>query len=375
MGNDRGPSQPEGHRLAFELANWVPKADREALPIYTAVGRLAPERGELLAAFDHIPLERNHPGLLFGAVHYLLLEGAQHPLAEVFPTVRWFRGMDEPAAPLGTEEGVARFFDFLGRFTDQVRSTMETHEVQTNEVGRLAYLSPAIAEAQLELGHPGVLVDLGCSAGLNLAPHLATTTYVAADGSELVVGDQGSSLQLRSELRGSGSPGGAQAPSHALGIDLQPVHLAVGDAARWLLALTWAEDLARFQRTSAAIAAQREASVPPELVAASMVEVDEVLAGRFGEEPVVVVNSWSAAYLSREEQEALTASVQRLAATRPVRWVVAEHPKTVPGIPVEPLELSEPGATAIFLLDPATPSSCRLLGETHPHGRWLRWEA
>ena len=371
--NARQPTnyaQAEGHRLAFELANWVPKADREQLPIYTAVGRLAAESPELLATYDAVEPSRRHPGLLFGAVHYLLLEGADHPLADHLASVRWYRGRED-AAPLG--DPVEAFCDFLKAFSGPVQATMATHEVQTNEVGRLAYLSPAIAVAQAELGDAAVLVDLGCSAGLNLAPHLATTTYVEANGDERLVGNPANRLQLRSKLHGSGSPAAAAAPQHALGIDLRPVDLRQGDAARWLLALTWAEDLPRFQRTASAIEALIEQPIPPQLVAASMTEVEGVVGPRFGDAPVVVVNSWSAAYLNEAEQQQLSASIAELASTRPVRWVVAEHPKAVPGLPIDHSALPTNGSTGVYLLNPAEPAKARRLAEAHPHGRWVHW--
>ena len=363
------------NRFAFALANWVPKDDQEMLPIYTEVGRIAAESPELFAAFDHVSETRNLPGLLFGAVHYLLLEGAEHPLADYFPSVCWWRDRNAVLVPGDTADGAQAFLSFLKDFADPIHTVMASHEVQTNEVGRCSYLAGAVAQAQRELGDPSLLVDLGCSAGLNLNLHHSATVFACEDGSEILVGEAHSPLQLRAELHGPSVPTAPLAPHASLGIDLRPIDLSQGDAARWLLALVWAEDLERFQRSAAAINAFLQTEPKPEMITASMLEIDRILETRYEDHPVIVMNSWSAAYLSTEDQQELTAAMQRLAEQRPARWIIAEHPKAVPGLPVAPQALQWPGRTAIDLVDPSSGELGRRLGEGHPHGRWLHWES
>ena len=57
----------------------------------------------------------------------------------------------------------------LARWPD-VRGTVLRRSTQTNEVGRLATLLPAFAEAEGRSGRPLALLEVGASAGLCLVP-------------------------------------------------------------------------------------------------------------------------------------------------------------------------------------------------------------
>ena len=79
--------------------------------------------------------------------------------------------------------------------------TATRRQTQTNETGRCAVLYPAVAEAAARLDASRIaLIDVGCSAGLNLNVDAYAVTYTP---SEHTVGDASSSVQLRCEERGA----------------------------------------------------------------------------------------------------------------------------------------------------------------------------
>ena len=119
---------------------------------------------------------------------------------------------------------------------------LATRKVQTNEVSRsVAWLWPT----SLIPARPIVLVDVGCSAGLNLV----------ADGLELSwTGEDGETLELR--------------PPRVLeriGFDRSPIDITRDDEATWLQACIWPGEHARLRRLEQAIRVFREHAPPPRI--------------------------------------------------------------------------------------------------------------
>ena len=76
--------------------------------------------------------------------------------------------------------------------TDSVVAIAVRRQTRTNETGRCAVLYPAIAEAARRVGANAVgLIDVGCSAGLNLNVDRVGITY--SNGQSL--GDPSSAVQ------------------------------------------------------------------------------------------------------------------------------------------------------------------------------------
>jgi hypothetical protein len=89
------------------------------------------------------------------AVHYLILGGADHPLAAVYAGTS-----HADAGPL--------FVDFCMAHRAQILELLASRHTHTNEVGRSALLGCALTQAAARVGERLALVDVGCSAGLNL---------------------------------------------------------------------------------------------------------------------------------------------------------------------------------------------------------------
>jgi hypothetical protein len=181
------------------------------------------------------------PNVFFAAVQYLLMTGSQDaPLRHFYPNL--------VADPLPSSGAWPAFRAFCLERRSAIHQLITTRYVQTNEPARSSYLLPAFHVAhQLGDGRPLALIEVGCSAGLNLC--FDCFTYHSADG--LRYGAPESTLTLDVELRGHRRPNLPHAPTpiaRRIGIDLQPIRLADRDQTRWLEALVWPEQHERRQQ-------------------------------------------------------------------------------------------------------------------------------
>src|SRR5215467_5656318 len=154
--------------------------------------------------------------------------------------------------------------------TDSVVAIVAHRKTRPSEGGRCAVLYPAIAEAAHRVGANAVgLIDVGCSAGLNLSVDRVGITY--SNGQSL--GDPSSPVQLSSSIAGD-----RPIPTRAMpevvarvGIDLDPVDVTDPDDARWLRACLSPDQRERAARLEAEIALA--ATAPPLLIPGHAVEV------------------------------------------------------------------------------------------------------
>ncbi len=189
------------------------------------------------------PAGAHLPNVLLAAVHYLLLSGLQHPLADVYAG----RSDGDPG-PL--------FMDVCLGHREAIVKLLATRHTNTNEVGRSALLGPALTEVASRLGQPIGLVDVGCSAGLNLL----CDRYLIDYGPAGVTGPAEAGVRLSCQVvRGSPPIAGRLPPILArVGLDRDPVDLRDDDSVRWQLACVWPET-ARLARTRMALEQARDA--------------------------------------------------------------------------------------------------------------------
>jgi hypothetical protein len=344
---------------------------------YPAICRGVADDPEVLSILDGAPLPQRRPLLLLAAVHFLLLGGAEHPLAAYYDTVAAVRGF--PFRSPGGDPAAA-FADFCRSYREALVELAATRSTQTNEVGRCNALMPGLCHVAAQHGwdEPLALLDLGTSAGLNLLFDDYAYRYRARDGDDVVqAGAEGSAVRLectvRSELRALPElrlPG----VSARVGLDLAPVDTSSSDEARWLLACQWPDNPARFARLRAALANLRASADPPRLERGDMVADLVRVAETAGEgEPLVVFHSWVAAYLDEDRQRALAAAVGALASTRAVHHLYLEAAFETPGLPTPPPLPREGPDLATALVHVAPGSDPVRLADAHPHGYWIRW--
>jgi hypothetical protein len=360
------------HLIAQRWAQLLGASDVDEHPLYAELAELARHEPLLVELVLEAPEDQQRPNLLLAALNDLALASPGGALEPWYPTARWLAelgGLDaDPAAPdrlgplpPGAGEAVVAF---LHAQRDAVVERLRSRATQTNEVGRSAPLLYGLSK--LASGEqPVALVDLGASAGLNLA----CDAYRVELG-PWRLGPPTSSVVLRTELRGELTEPVVPPIGWRRGLDRAPLDPRRDDDARWLLACQWPDDLERFERTRRALRlARRNGGV--EVVAGDLVDDLALLVEDAPKETrLVVFHSWVAAYLPHERQAQLTDALRKLGRQRPLSWLFLEHPREVPGIHVGRLEVERiPGSSLLVLEEP--PGEARVLAQCHPHGTWL----
>jgi hypothetical protein len=289
-----------------------------ASPLYERVAVALSESGDALRAIEAAPARKRHPAVILAALHDLALAGRAPALAAAYAA-----GDGDAAA------GAA--IDTLLRMTDSVVAIAVRRRMRAGETGHCAVLYPAIAEAARRAGADAVgLIDVGCSAGLNLNVDRVGITY--SNGQSL--GDPSSPVRLSCSIVG-GRPVPARAMPEVVarvGVDLDPVDVTDADEARWLRACLWPDQPERAARLDAEMALA--ATAPPLLLRGDAVEVvPDALARVPADALPVVTTTWA---LSRFPLESRLRFLHRLgdaATSRAVAWVSVEGVGVAPAIP------------------------------------------
>src|SRR5437867_12694419 len=226
-------------------------------PLYQRVAVALSASEEALGAIEAAPARRRHPTVSLAALHDLALAGRAPALAAAY-------------AAADGEAAAGAAIDTLLRMTDSVVAIAVRRRTRTNETGRCAVLYPAIAEAARRVGANAVgLIDVSCSAGLNLNVDRVGITY--SNGQSL--GDPASPVQLSCSIVGD-----RPIPTRAIpevvarvGVDLDPVDVTDAGDARWLPACLWPDQPERAARLEAEMALA--ATAPPALPQGAGVDV------------------------------------------------------------------------------------------------------
>ena len=183
------------------------------------------------------------PNLLFGAVKRVVMD---HPDAELA------RHYDHTGAGSEPDCGLARAFSgFVVGHRDRIARLLETRMVQTNEVGRCAYLMPGFSAVAMENpSRPLAMVDVGASAGLNLLWDRYRYRY--SNGAEFGPPESGVLVECEARNGMPELPAAFPAVNFRVGIDLAPVNLSDEEEYRWMRALIWPGHGDRAARLSAA---------------------------------------------------------------------------------------------------------------------------
>jgi len=343
--------------------------DAARLPLYRRLARGVADDADLRSVLDVAPEHQARPVLLLAAVHDLVLARPELALGRWFPTVGGDPGRDG--------DPVAALRELIGDLGDELRSTVATRAVQTNEVNR-SCLWHAAVRAAIDPGdqdRPLAVVEVGASAGLNLW----FDRYGATLGGHRL-GPPGAPVELDCPVV-IGEPPLGRLLSPVVwrrGVDVAPVDLGDVGERRWLKACIWAEEADRHRRFDAA--ADFCGRHPPTVVADDAVDgaADLIEAAPAGAQ-VVVLGSWVLTYLSPERRAAFASVLDLLGRGRDLTWVAAEPAGASPGPAVA--ERSDATPTD------ATPTAVTLhrwrggrvtavaLARCHPQLRWLEWLA
>jgi hypothetical protein len=246
---------------------------------------------------------------------------------------------------------------------------MRTRTTQTNEIGRCAVLWPALHAIAARAGTQRLaLLDVGCSAGLNLG--VDHYRYDQAEAGRPF---------LPTQLVGTKRPPTTPTPNivERLGIDPAPVSADDSAALRWLRACLWPSDTARATRFDQAVALMRTHRWPVQQVADCTARIEPWIASLPPGVQPVIFNSWVLTYFDapmlKRHIDTVTELVQRTGAM----WLSAEGPQ----LRVAPVDVPPawPGMNASTLWTLCSRENddvhFDLLARSHAHGRWLEWLA
>ena len=307
---------------------------RPSSPCFTEWASRVAEDSEVLTWLAGLPSAKRQPNLVFAAAR---AAGAIAP------------GPDD--AFRSVLLGIAR-----------VRALILTRSTQTNEVGRLAVLVPALSQVADRAGRPVALLELGASAGLCLHPDRYDYVWRPAGA-----------------LTGSGGPtlgcsvrGPVPVPSAHLrvgwrgGIDLNPLDVRDEDDTAWLRTLVWPEQEERRRRLDAAVAVARRE--PPSIVRADLLaalEGEVERARHFG--PVIVFHSAVLAYVGAAERHEFVTLMQDLVSRGACHWVSNEGDRVLPEVTCTAAVRGGPDERFVLGLDG------RAVAWAQGHGASMTW--
>lgn len=225
------------------------------------------------------------------------------------------------ASLLGAREHPAGIADFLRHNATTVTDELAARPMQTNEPGRCAALTVALAS----IDGPIALLEIGASAGLCLYPDRYSYHY---SGHTLHPDSGPSAVDLSCDL-GAGIEAPRTLPTVVTraGIDLRPLDVTSPADAAWLGALTWPGQRDREARVRGAIAIARED--PPLLLRGDAEStLDELLALAPAAATPVIVTMGVLIYIPASRRERLAERIRASGA----RWVSLEGAGALPRV-------------------------------------------
>lgn len=286
---------------------------------------------------------------LLGGLHRLVLDGRAPALRRWYPSTggQWDA---EAAWPAIAQTVVEQ--------TEELRAALATPP-QTNEVGRAAALIGGLLLLSHRFDLPIRLFEIGCSAGLNLRADRYCYRYPGGRW-----GRVDSPVTIDDAWRGTMPPDASLRIVARQGYDIAPIDATTRDGELTLLSFVWPDMTVRLSRLRGAIRVAREVPVQLQLRSATDAVADLAAA------PDTLTVLWHSImwqYLSREEQGAVAAGIEAVAAQAgprsPFVHLRLEPQRRTPGSPVAFLvrARSWPGGDD------------ELLAECSPHGPPVTW--
>ena len=310
------------------------------------------------------------PLLLLAALHRVILEGdpASWSLGEFFPSVGGQR-------PVDTEALRPLLRQVVRACRDRLSPTFTVSAVQTNETARgLCWLLPV-----LYTGWPAMhLVDLGCSAGLNLVADQRRFRLCGTgpDGQDMHIG-MGGGEQFVIPCSGDFlAPKKHAVPQilSRLGCDRQPLFLKTEADEQHLASYVWGDQVERLRMLRQGIEALHRvehSAAPVQLVAADLPNGLEALLDALlqtNTAPMVVYNTYLTSYLPCKGK-GLEAQLDQWAERQsvPVLWIQWEPLRQH----LPPPALGWLGWTADVWIQGERRRWH--LAWVHPHGAGIKW--
>ncbi len=340
------------------LWRWYGHQFRRDSAIYGRIADAVAEDRDVLEILAQAPPAAHLPPAPLAAVHYLLLEGLDDPLVDVYAG-----RSDADPGPL--------FLELCRTHRVPLLALLETRRVQTNDCGRSAIIGPALTWAAAEVPGPYGMIDVGASAGINLH----CDRYLLDYGHHGTTGPADSTVRITCDVTGGDPPIADRLPAleFRAGIDMSPIDLSDPADAQWLLACVW-PDTGRSERVRASIQLAQRNPVP-------MVEgrANDVLPRVLMDLPAgmtaMVTTTWAFAYFSLAERAEFVDLLRDESTRRHVVWLSAESSGTVDGLAeFGGADAASPDVLGAVRFDDGV-ESVHLLGYVQSHGNWIDWRA
>ena len=350
MGSTRTLAEVYRHFSEFDAAG--------TSPLYARVAVALSESDEALGAIAAAPARKRHPTVILAALHDLALAGRAPALAAAY-------------ADIDGDAAAGAAIDTLLRMTDAVVAIAVRRRVRGSETGHCAVLYPAIVEAARRAGAQAVgLIDVGCSAGLNLNVDRVGITYSLGG----LLGDPSSPVQQSASVVGD-----RPVPTRAMpevvtrvGVDRDPVDVTDADSARWLRACLPPDQPEQAARLDAELALA--ATAPPLLVRGDAIEMlPDALAQVPADALPVVTTTWALSRFSPDRRLRFLHRLEEAATGRPVAWVSAEGMGVAPTIPTLGDRIASGHSIIGLAVFDRSARPAEALGRCWSRGRLLSW--
>ncbi len=339
----------------------------ERIPMYAQICAGVAHDSDVLELLLSAPIGQRRPVLFMAALHDLVLSDSSVEVAPWFTTVTGHPPPTDDAWPAARRTALAH--------ADHLRQIFATRTTQTNEPNRSALWSIVVPWVAAELEVSIALVELGCSAALNLRwDHYG----LELDGEAVRAADARTTVQTTVR---TGKAPVVDLPDIAarIGIDLAPIDLRDEREARWLRASVWPEQAQRFARFDDAVADLLDDPHPPRLVAGdALEEVVAALDTLPADQHVVVTWSWFLTYLHGPRRSELDALLDRIGRTRPLTLISAEASATHRGFVDPGLAGDDPHEFRTVVGVSRWRDGHRsddVVARCHAHLTWLDWLA
>ena len=312
--------------------------------------------------------------LILCTAQYLVFRAPESKLAGYFPSMT-----DTPRPP---DEAFPVFREFCLDKREAMRQLLATHTVNTNLVERASAILPVSQYVVSLTREPLTLVEICCSAGLNLSFDEYHYDYGVAGQ----VGAENASVRLSCKVIGKSRPPIDVIPRvrHRVGIDLVGVDCSDPDARMWMEAVLfpeWRVERARL-RKALALRSERQIRMVTGDAVTALPPVLEELPG-----PVMILHSfcmgqWSAAAQGKLDEVIRYASRHRDIHRIGIDATDGEPPQTIrarlaalsaAGISITQKNL--PARIEHTLYSQGVAGEMKLLGHADGMGSWIDWHA
>lgn len=327
---------------------------KETAPLYNNLCKEIAGDEELLAIAAHTSVGQPMPNIFLGAIHFLLLQNPEEPLAKYYPTI--------------TKINITGFinFDLFKEFCvsnkERIQKLVSTKIVQTNVVNRCSYLFPIISELIESDDKPLTIVDIGTSAGLTLS----FDDYEYWYNQKKAYGN--SDVVIHTEIRGEcfKYPKALNNKITKIGIDQNPIQAKDHHEQLWLKALIWPDHLMRFQIMDMALRNEKLADVQF-IVAHSNSDFENILSFIPSNEQLIIYATHTLYQFSPEAKIEFYEMLDRLSVVRDFSFISAEATRSQQ-------EKYQTKNVVVELIQYINGMKAeKWIAETDGHGNWVRF--